>query len=373
MTLGTESPLRWVVTNDGSRRSRFTLSDELAPSLGAQRRRAGARLGPGSSATFGTTLLPTRRGRFTPRRVVFRTVGPLGLMRRQGTVDHPSTIRVHPAFPSREEAELRVRNARMLHAGMRLSRGIGGGTEFEQLREYGTDDEFRRIDWAASARVGKPIVRTYRPERNQNVIVLLDNGRLMAANVEDVPRLEHAMDAVMTVAAVASGLGDKVGLVTFDQDVRSTVPPAAHRTQVTRVAEAMFELESVLAESDYVEAFGHTLARFRRRSLLVLLTDLAPGAATDSLLPALPIVMRRHLVVIGAVRDPRVGDWAFADVNEGADVLYRRVAAVEAIAERDRVALRMQQMGATVIDVDAARLGAALADHYLKVKSTGLL
>ena len=149
-------------------------------------------------------------------------------------------LRVYPPFRSRDEAELRINKARILEVGLRSAQGLGGGTEFDQLREYTVDDEFRRIDWAATARAGKAIVRTYRAERNQTVISLLDNGRVMAGRVDDVPRVEHAMDAVMMLTAVATRLGDRAGLVVFDREVRAVVPPAHGRDQLGRVTEAMY-------------------------------------------------------------------------------------------------------------------------------------
>lgn len=364
--------LRWTVSNSGSRFARCAIADELAPSLRAEARRFEVALRPGATATIETELHPSRRGRFRISEVVVRTTGPLGLMCRQRRRHEPTVLRVHPQFRSRQEAELRIRRARVLDIGLRSTRGLGTGTEFEQLREYTSDDEFRRVDWAASARAGKPIVRTYRPERNQTVMVLLDNGRLMAAQVGGVPRLEHGMDAVITLTAVATGLGDKTGLLTFDQHVRSIIAPARHSHQVSRVSEAMFELEPVLAESDYAEAFRQTLVRFRRRALLVILTDLSPGAVSDSLLPALPMLLRNNLVVIGAVRDPDVTDWAKGAVVDISQT-YRRSAAVAAIAERDRLVTKLRALGATVVDAEPGKLAPMLADVYLQVKSTGRL
>lgn len=372
VVMGHEAEMVWTVHNTSTRMSRFVLADELAPSLGAVTRRIGTHLGSGDTATLRTTFRPTRRGRFTISEIVVRSTGPLGLMAVQRRRQTPTVLRIHPPFKSRDEAELRIRKARILEVGMRSARGLGGGTEFEQLREYTADDEFRRVDWAASARAGKPIVRTYRPERNQTVMVLLDNGRLMAAQVGGVPRLEHAMDATIMLTAVASGLGDKIGLLTFDQQVRSIVAPARHSHQVSRVTEAMFELEPVLAESDYQEAFRQTLIRFRRRALLIILTDLAPGAVTDSLIPALPMMLRNNLVVIGAVRDPEVTHWSEGVVVDAAQT-FRRAAAVTAVDEREKLVARLRAMGATVVDAEPGKLAPALADVYIHVKSTGRL
>ena len=306
------------------------------------------------------------------REVVLRVEGPLGLAARQQRRSVPTVLHVHPKFHSREEAELRIRKARILDVGLRSARGVGGGTEFEQLREYTPDDEFRRVDWSASARAGRPIVRTYRPERHQSVMVLLDNGRLMAARTGGVPRLEHAMDAAIMLAVVSTRLGDRIGLVTFDQEVRSVLAPAGHRSQVGAMTAAMFDLEPVLAESNYRDAFGHTLARFRRRSLLVLLTDLSSNSISESLLPSLPLILRHHIVLVGAVRDPDVDAWARGAATDATDV-HRRAAAVAAVDERDRRAAQLVALGATVIDAPPGRLAPRLADEYLRVKSSGRL
>ena len=282
----------------------------------------------------------------------------------------PGSSAIHPAFPSREEAELRITRARILEVGLRSAKGRGGGTEFDQLREYGVDDEVRRIDWAATARAGKAMVRTYRAERNQNVLLLLDNGRVMAGQVADVPRVEHAMDALMCLTTVATRLGDRCGLVAFDRTVRAVLPARSGRDQLGRVAEAMFDLEPVLAESDYRGAFTHALARFRRRSLIVLFTDLVEQAVGESLLPALPLLVRHHIVLIAAVRDPDVVGWATASPDDASDA-YRATAATLALAERDRAIARLRGLGAIVIDAPPGQLAPRLADTYLELKARG--
>jgi uncharacterized protein (DUF58 family) len=279
---------------------------------------------------------------------------------------------VHPPFKSQKEAELRIRKARLLEIGLRSAQGRGGGTEFEQLRDYGPDDEFRRVDWAATARAGKAIVRTYRAERNQTVMVLLDNGRLMAARVADVPRLEHAMDAALLLTTVATRLGDKAGLVVFDAGVRAVLEPSHARMQPGLVTDLLFDLQPELVEPDYRSAFASVVARYRRRVLLVLLTELSEQAASEFLLPALPLIARSHVVVIGAVRDPEVESWASAPVNESEDA-YRRAAAVSALTERQRLTAKLRSLGVTVVDAEPGKLAPELADAYLKLKATGTL
>ena len=377
--LGAEARVVWRVSHRGGREGRragrgvrVRLADELAPSLGAATRRARVVVPARGRVTAATVLRPSRRGRFTPSEIVLRVEGPLGLMARQGRRRVPGVLRVYPPFDSRDEAELRVNKARILEVGLRSAQGRGGGTEFDSMREYGVDDEFRRIDWAATARSGKPIVRTYRAERNQTVLLLLDSGRTMAGRVAEVPRLDHAMDAVMMLTSLATRLGDRAGLVAFDREVRAVVGPGHARDQLSRVTEAMYQLQPLLVESDYRGAFAETLARFRRRAMLVVLTELAEQAVAETLLPALPLIARDHLVVVASVADPEVRGWALATpVEPGA--AYRKAAAVAALADRRRTVARLRGLGAVVVDAPPGRLAPDLADAYLRVKATGRL
>ncbi len=372
VALEAEGTVTWRVSNPTGRRAVVALADELAPSLRPVDRRAHLSIAAGATVTASTVIRPSRRGRFEPSRVVLRVDGPLGLVARQGAVVVPGVLRVHPRYRSKEQAELRIDRARILEVGLRSAKGRGSGTEFESLRDYGPDDESRRIDWSATARTGRPIVRTYRAERNQSVLCLVDLGRTMAARVDDVPRVEHAMDAVMMLTHVAGRLGDRVGLLAYDRDVRAVVAPRGGPHQLRRVTEAMYDLEPVLAESDHRGAFTAALTRFRRRSLLVVLTELAEESLTDTLLPALPLILRDHLVVVASVTDPAVARWA-TERPDGASGAYRRAAAIASLDERRRVVARLRALGATVVDAPPGELAPRLTDTYLKVKATGRL
>src|SRR3954469_752590 len=372
LPLDGEGEVAWHVRNPITRRLTVSLADQLAPSLHATSRRARLTLPANARVTARAGLRPSRRGRFTPTEMTVRVEGPLGLASRQRRRQVPGILRVYPPFRSRQEAELRIDRARILEVGLRSARGQGGGTEFDALREYGVDDESRRIDWAATARSTRTIVRTYRAERNQTVIVLLDAGRTMAGQVDGVPRLDHAMDAVMMLTAVATRLGDPAGLVAFDQEVRAIVGPGHSRGQLGRVTEAMYTLEPRLVESDYRAAFAQTLARFRRRALLVVLTELAEAPVAETLLPALPLVARDHLVVVAGIRDPEGHVWA-AQGPETAGDTYRKAAAIASLDARRRTVARLRGLGATVVDAPPGRLAPQLADAYLHLKATGRL
>lgn len=372
VTIGNNADVSWTFENGSARKIRFQFVDEVVPSLGLSPDPIAVVIAARDSALVTTRMCPSRRGYFEFSRLALRVRSPLGLSWHDRSLASRSALRVHPYFKSKDEAELRIRKARILEIGLRSARGLGGGTEFEQLREYGPDDEFRRIDWAASARVGRPIVRTYRPEKNQSVMVMIDNGRMMAAQVDGVRRLDHAMDAATMMVAVGTRLGDKVGLVTFDQEVRSVVAPSRHSNQVVRATEAMYRLEPVLAESDYRSAFAGVLGRFRRRSLLIILTDLNEQAIRASMVGALTMVLRTHVVVVAAVTDPQVQQWANSSVVDS-EQAFRKVAASDDLQARQRTKNLLTAAGVTVVDCPPGRLGNELCDVYLKMKSTGRL
>jgi len=373
VTLGEEVPLSWQVANRGARPARVTVTDALWPSLQAGRRRVSATLRAGARLTAKTTLTPNRRGRFPLRDVTVRVEGPLRMVSRQATRALDGGIRVMPAYPSREEIQRRIRAPRILEVGLKSIRTSGGGTEFDQLRDYRPDDEFRRIDWPATVRLQRPIVKQYRAERNQNVVLLLDNGRVMAGTVGGVPRVEHAMDAVLGVVQTATKLGDRVGMLAFDRQVRSILVPTNGKSQLGRAAEAMYMLEPDYSESAYLAAFNYATARFRRRSLFIVLTDLVESAVEQALLPAIPIITRRHLVVVAAVQDPAVMAWAAGGAHQWPSEAYREAAAVNVLHQRARATARLRAAGAIVVDAAPGQLATELVDKYLEVKASGRL
>ncbi len=385
LTRGSVGRVTWTVRNATARRLRVALADELVDSLGAPTRRATMTVPPRGRAHRSVELRPQRRGRFVLARVTVRSTGPWGLAARQRWRPLPHVLTVYPPFRSRAQTELRLRRAQQLQLGERAVRIRGGGLDVDTLREYTVDDELRRIDWAATARSPQTIVRTYRAERNQTVLLLVDCGRTMAALVgaattgtrttvsdEVLPRLEHAMDAAQAVTRLATGLGDRVGMIAFADRVLATLPPRSQSDQLRRLTVELATIEPRLVESDYRAAFASALGRFPRRALLVVLTELANEAATQTLLPALGLVRRRHLVVIGAVRDPVVEGWRTQPAHT-VEQTYRRAAAIRTFEQRAATTTRLRAAGATVVDAVPGGLAAALSDAYLDTKAAGRL
>ncbi|MBW3605126.1 MAG: DUF58 domain-containing protein [Actinobacteria bacterium] len=390
LTRGMTGRLVWTVTNPTRRHLRVALADELVDALGAPTRRTTMTVPPGGRARRGVDLTPQRRGRFVLERVTLRVTGPWGLAARQRWRPLRHVLTVYPPFRSQAQTELRLQRARQLQLGERTVRMHGGGMEFDTLRDYTVDDEVRRIDWAATARSPHAIVRTYQAERNQTVLLLVDCGRTMAALVgadpavsatavadapggtEGLARLEHAIDAAQAVTRLVTGMGDRVGMIAFADRVLATVPPRNQTDQLRHVTAQLSVIEPRLVESDYRAAFANALGRFPRRSLLIVLTELASEAATQTLLPALGLVRRRHLAVVAAVVDPVVERWRTA-APRTVEHIYRRAAAIRALDQRAATAAQLRAVGVTVIDAVPGGLAAALCDTYLDTKAAGRL
>ncbi len=373
VTLGHRATLGWRLTNHSRRTAHVAVADSLAPSLRFETRRFSATIPTGRAAEARTGAEPSRRGRFDLDTAAVRSFGPMGLMARQRTVKVHDTMRVLPNFFSAGDAALIQRRARSMLLGLRRSARRGDGTEFESLRELTPDDPTRRIDWAATARAGHPIVRTYRVEQNQQVVCLVDAGRVMAGRVSDVPRLEWAMDGAMMLAELSTAMHDRFGLVAFDRSPITSLAPSARPSQRAAVAESLFDLESAFVETDYGAMLRDAAARFSRRSLMVLLTELDTHTMMSYLVPALPYLVSKHLVVVAAVADPDVARWAAGDVDDTVEGLLVRATAEGEVHARARLAARLVGMGVTVIDAQPERFASELGEFYVAAKAGGRL
>lgn len=359
-----------VVDNHSGHRVNALVRDAWQPTAGASDNRHRVRLAPGDRVRLRTPLLPRRRGDLRATGLTARFHGPLGLVARQRTFDVPGAVRSLPPFESRKHLPSRLARLRELD-GRAAVRVRGQGTEFDSLREYVRGDDVRSIDWRASARTSKVVVRTWQPERDRRVVLVLDTSRTSAGRVEDVPRLDSAMDAALLLAALAARAGDRVDFVAGDRRVRARVRSARARDIAATLQEAMAGLDPVIAEADWAALAGAVQGLGRQRALVVLLTPLEPSAIEEGLLPVLPALTRHHRVVLASVKDPALEQLAAA--RESIDEVYDAAAAEQFLRRRTRTADLLKKLGVDVVDADAERLPPALADHYLSLKARGLL
>jgi uncharacterized protein (DUF58 family) len=367
--LGERGVTTLTITNPGRRGVRGVLRDAWQPSAGAASR-AEIDIAAGGQATVTTMLQPTRRGDKAAGKVTVRSFGPLGLAARQAGRVLPWTVRVSAPFLSRKHLPEKLARLRQLD-GQHRSLVRGQGSEFDSLREYVIGDDVRSIDWRSSAKRSDVVVRTWRPERDRRVVLLLDTGRTSAGRIAGVPRLDAAMDAALLLAALASRAGDHVDLLAVDRQVRARVIGASRSDILARMTDAMALLEPELAESDGDLMVSTLLGTVRQRCLVVLLTDLNSAALELGLLPRIGLLVSRYRLVVAAAADPRLSELAFA--REDAAAVYHAAAAERATAERARVAAQLAQRGVDVVDAPPDRLAPALADMYLSLKAAGRL
>lgn len=360
------------VHNPLERSVELAVRDAAPPSLGREPRIQRALVPGGSRVILDAVMAPSRRGYADLGPLTVRTAGPLRLAGRQSAIASLARIKVYPPLPGRALVARRIQRARELLIGMRSSAFRGGGNEFDSLREYHTDDEFRRIDWFATARAGKPITKVYREERDQQVMLLFDAGRSMAGTVAGTSRFEHAIDAGFALAELATYVGDRVGMLAFGARIDRMIGPRGGRDQPRRILDLLFDVEPALEAPDYPRAFATVLERHRRRSLLVVLTELTDERAMEPLFEALLTLRARHLVVVAAVQDPEIADVARSTPGD-AEAAYEKAAAAESLAARSRAAARLRGIGVGVEDRRPGELATAVADRYLAIKSGGRL
>jgi uncharacterized protein (DUF58 family) len=310
------------------------------------------------------SLVARRRGRHPLARPVARRVGPLGLGRRDFSLLEDEELLVYPDLPGASRIVEAVRRGRLGPEGRRLRGRLGLGTDFESIRDYLPDDDIRQVNWQATARVGRPMSNQYRVEQDRDVVCVLDAGRLMAAPLAGGTRLDIAVDAVTAVAAVAEELGDRCGLVAFDADIRRHVRPS--RRAARDIVAALFDLEPTRIQSDYARALRQIGGG--KRSFVLVLTDLLEPMAAQPLVEAVPIVARRHHVVVASATDPDLEALFEPEPHVPLDV-HRAVAAAEVLAARERAAAELSGARAVVVQASPAQLGAACVRAYLRAKA----
>ncbi|MFC4497731.1 DUF58 domain-containing protein [Streptomyces ovatisporus] len=373
--LGERAYVSALVTNPSPRLARLRIRDAWPPSSwqeepGAATGRHTLRIPPAERQQFTTPLHPSRRGDRKADRITVRSFGPLGLAARQGSHSVPWTVRVLPAFTSRKHLPAKLARLRELD-GRTSILTRGEGTEFDSLREYIPGDDTRSIDWRATARHSAVAVRTWRPERDRRLLIVLDTGRTSAGRVGDAPRLDAAMDAALLLASLASRAGDHVDLLAYDRGPRATVKGRTAHDVLPAFVSAMAPLEPALVESDTRGLASTALRMAQHQSLIVLLTGLEASPVEEGLLPVLSMLTQRHTVLVASISDPRIAEMAAS--RGTTDAVYAAAAAARAQSERNQTADHLRRRGVVVVDALPDDLAPAVADAYLSLKATGRL
>jgi uncharacterized protein (DUF58 family) len=361
---------RLTVRNDGNRRLRGTLRDGWQPSAGARNPVQDVDIPAHESRRVTVRLQPVRRGDLKAPHVTLRSFGPLRLAARQRTIECPGAVRVLPPFHSRRHLPSKLRKLRELD-GKAAVQIRGAGTEFDSLRDYVRGDDVRSIDWRATARRSSVVVRTWRPERDRRVVMVLDTSRTSAARIDDETRLDTGMEAALLLGVLAERGGDRVDFLAFDRRTRARAGSAVQGNLLGQLVQAMAPLDAELIEMDWPAVPAQVRAVTAHRSLVVLLTSLDGGAPEEGLLPAAARLANDHVVVVAAVRDPQLSSM----LRDRADAtgVFRAAAAERALLQRAAVSAELRRLGVEVVDAEPHQLPPRLADMYIRLKAAGKL
>jgi uncharacterized protein (DUF58 family) len=371
--MGAETEVSIHIQNATTRPVSLVIKDEYPPLLKLNGMREGrVEVEPHRSAKLIYGVTPPRRGRFEFGYTALRFRSRLRWIWCQMYVVEPVTVKVYPNMRRAREAELKALGARSLMSTHRKSSWRGEGREFESMRDYVRGDELRHISWTTTARRGKLTTRQYQIERDQTILIALDAGRLMTARIEQETKLDSAVHATLSLFSAAARAGDNAGLVVFGRRIKSYLPPSRGRDHIEAALEALYAVEPEMIEPSYPRAFEFIAANSKRRSLVVLLTDLVDEEGSKELLASLHILRPRHLPLVVTIADRDLKAVVRQSPGSVRD-LFTQSVAEEIIHHRDTALRFVESVGGLALDVTAAGLAPALLETYLRVKERGLL
>lgn len=313
---------------------------------------------------------PNSRGEYEWGDIHLRQLGTLGLAWRDCLIPAKQKVTIYPDLIGLKELAIRLK---LENTGtMRQARRLGNGTEFAELREYANGEDIRLIDWKATARRYRPVVRVLEPEQEQTVIILLDRGRLMTARVNGIKLFDWGLNATLSLALTALNRGDKVGVVVFDRDITTWIPPQRGNNHLSKLIDRLTPIQPVLLEPDYLGAVTNIITQQTRRALVVLITDLVDTTASSELLNAMSRLTPRYLPFCVTLKDPLIDNFSHTISDQIKDI-YGRAVALDLIAQRQVAFAQLKQQGVLVLDTPCDRVNQELVDRYLQLKARSLL
>lgn len=368
--LGNTVTGRLLLINPTTRNAALEVRDAWNPTAGLDAQRSALRLPAQERRAVHQVFTPIRRGEHRSRALLVASRGPLGLARRTATVDAPGRLLALHPFGSRRHLPSRVQRLREIE-GLAAIHQRGQGTEFDSLRDFVDGDDVRSIDWRATARRRSVVVRTWRPERDRHVLIVVDTSRTSAGRLGEATRLDAAFDAALLLTALAGQAGDRVDLVCVDRIPHVSVLGSTRTKVLHDMVAATASVDPALVETDWELAASTITERTRRGSLVVLITPVEEPVIHGGLLPVAARLARDHPLVVASVSDPALDE--LASGRGDLDSVYTAAAAEQARTERDAVSHALERVGAHVVDAPPERAPQALADTYLALKAAGRL
>jgi uncharacterized protein (DUF58 family) len=318
------------------------------------------------------SVLPAHRGKGRGGTIYSRILGRWGLTWRQSRRELPWDATVYPNLVGASVRALPTQATRRREAGFRNTRRLGEGRVFETLKEWVPGDDTRTIDWKATARRGKVMARQYEDERRQQVLLVIDAGRLMTAESEGISRLESVIHAALQLAHSVVEHDDNVGLMVFADEVQTFVPPGRGRRALRAVLDGLASTEGRVVESNYPAAFSQLAARNRKRALTVVFTDVIDRTASEALVAQIGSLRPRHLPLAVTLRDPALDTLTTRRAANTREA-FERAAAEELLGAREEALGEMRRKGVLILDVPPRRAAEAVVEQYTQLKRRGLL
>ncbi|WP_193105298.1 DUF58 domain-containing protein [Brachybacterium sp. FME24] len=368
--LGNEVAGRLLLINPTGRTAHLEVRDAWNPTAGLLRQRSELRVPALERRAIAQSFTPTRRGEHSSRTLLIASRGPLGLARRTARADAPGRLLALHPFGSRRHLPSRVQRLREIE-GLAAVHQRGQGTEFDSLRDFVDGDDVRSIDWRATARRRSVVVRTWRPERDRHVLIVVDTSRTSASRLGDSTRLDSAFDASLLLTALAGQAGDRVDLLCIDRITHVSVLGSTRTKVLNDMVTATAAVHPALVETDWELAATAIAARARRGALVVLVTPVEGSVVHTGLLPVAARLAKNHPLVVASIADPSLE--TFAAGRGDLETVYRAAAAEQARAERAGVSRALERVGAHVVDAPPDRAPQSLADAYLALKAAGRL
>lgn len=368
--LGSAVTGRLLLTNTSVRPASLEVRDAWNPTAGLDTQRTSVRLPPRERRAIPQSFTPTRRGEHRSRALLIASRGPLGLARRTARAEAPGRLLALHPFGSRRHLPSRVQRLREIE-GLAAIHQRGQGTEFDSLRDFVDGDDVRSIDWRATARRRSVVVRTWRPERDRHVLIVVDTSRTSAARLGDSTRLDSAFDAALLLTALAGQAGDRVDLMCVDRIAHVSVLGSTRTRVLNDMVTATAAVDPALVETDWELAATTIAGRARRGALVVLITPVEAAVVHTGLLPVAARLARDHPLVVASVADPALE--VLAAGRGDLEAVYLAAAAEQARSERSGVSHALERVGAHVVDAPPDRAPQALADAYLALKAAGRL
>lgn len=301
-----------------------------------------------------------------------RILAGLQLWVNQLRIEPQQKVRVYPLIEELKGGDLFAHRRKLWGIGQHHSRKYGRGTDFDHLRDYTPDDEYRSMNWKATARRGKPVVNQFQVDQSRDLMLLIDCGRLMHTEIAGRPRLDRYLDAAVQLAYLALSQKDRVGLMAFSSETRRYVPPARRPRQLDAIIESVFDLQAEFVESDYARVLAMLRSRHSKRGLVVLFTDLVDSVSSKRAVANLSRLARTHLPVIVILDDPEIERMARQRTHNQDDAFIK--ASAEVLLEQKRRSIQeLRSRGCLIVNVAAEKLNGAVVDQYLQVKARNLI